>query len=104
VAQPQAARITCKLCDGWYESESDLRDHMQAAHRRFIPAPSAFQYGGTHPENIKSGPRLSKEEWTNLSVLLRDRVKARFNAEELESIDRFILLASQSSVFNSVCL
>ena len=39
MAQTQTARITCRVCDGWYESDSDLRAHMQAAHRRFISAP-----------------------------------------------------------------
>ena len=28
------ARITCSECNAWYNSEHELRDHMQTAHRR----------------------------------------------------------------------
>jgi len=35
MAQPQMARITCNLCNAWYNSERELRDHMQTAHRKF---------------------------------------------------------------------
>jgi hypothetical protein len=91
MAQQQEARTTCSLCNGWYNSESELRDHMQSAHRRFISEQSTLQYGGT------------KEEWTKLSAQLRNRVQVHFNPEELDVIDRFILLASQGSVFDDVC-
>ena len=43
-----------------------------------------------------------KEEWSKLSLQLRNRVHARFNPEELEAIDRFILFASQASVLDHV--
>jgi hypothetical protein len=33
MAQPQMARITCSRCGASYDSEHELRDHMQAAHR-----------------------------------------------------------------------
>jgi|CZKC01.1.fsa_nt_gi hypothetical protein len=65
MAQPKAARITCRVCDGWYDSDRELRDHMQAAHRRFISEPSGSQYGGTQSENLKSEPRAPNEESTN---------------------------------------
>ena len=45
----------------------------------------------------------SKEEWAKLSVHLRNQIQVHFNPEELDAIDRFILLASQGSVFDRVC-
>jgi hypothetical protein len=90
MAQPKAARITCSQCNGWYESEHELWDHMRMVHRRFISEPPVFQHRGT------------KEEWARLSVQLKYRVQVHFSAEELEVVDRFILLASQSSVFDDV--
>jgi hypothetical protein len=74
MAQPQAARITCGQCNGWYNSETELRDHMQTAHRRFIPEQSAIQDGGTHPDSFEDQPGTSKEEWTKPSVQLKNRV------------------------------
>jgi hypothetical protein len=65
MAQAQAARITCRVCDGWYDSEQDLREHMQAAHRRFTPEPSDPQYAGTQPQNVKPEPSTPNEEWTD---------------------------------------
>jgi hypothetical protein len=103
MAQPQPARITCSQCNGWYNSESELRDHMQAVHRRFVLEESNFQHGGTQPDSFKNQLGTSKEEWANLSGQLRNRVQDRFNPEELDAIDRFILLASQGSVFDQVC-
>ena len=103
MAQPQMARITCSQCDGWYDSERELRDHMQAAHRRFVSEQSTFQQEGTQPDSSKNRLGTSKQEWAKLSVQLRNRVQARFNPEELDAIDRFILLASQGSVFDQVC-
>jgi hypothetical protein len=100
MAQPQAARITCPQCDGWYNSESELRNHMQTAHRRFVPEQSTFQHGGTQPDSFEDQLGTSKEEWARLSVRLRNRVQIRFNPEELDAIDRFILLASHDSVFD----
>jgi hypothetical protein len=103
MAQPQVARITCSQCDGWYDSERELQHHMQAVHRRSVSEQSTFQHGGTQPDSSKNQVGTSKEEWANLSAQLRDRVQARFNPEELDAIDRFILLASQGSVFDHVC-
>jgi hypothetical protein len=103
MAQPQAARIICGQCNGWYNSESELRNHMQSAHRRLVPEQSTFQHGGTQPDSFKNRLGTTKEEWAKLSGQLRDRVQARFKEEELDAIDRFILLSSQASVFDDVC-
>ncbi len=37
MAQPQMARITCSECNARCNSERELRDHMQMAHRRCCP-------------------------------------------------------------------
>ena len=103
MARPQVARITCSQCNGWYDSERELWDHMQTAHRRFASEQGAFQHGGTQPDSFRDLLSTSKEEWAKLSVQLRNRVQVRFNPEELDAIDRFILLASQGSVFDDVC-
>jgi hypothetical protein len=92
MAKPQMARITCSECNSFYASESELWNHMREVHRRSVSEQSTFQRGGT-----------SKEEWANLSVHLRNHVQVRFNSQELDVIDRFILLASQSSVFDHAC-
>jgi hypothetical protein len=103
MAKAQEARITCSQCNGWYDSERELRDHMQAAHRRSVSDQSTFQHGGAQPNSFKDQLGTSMEEWAKLSVQLRNRVQARFNPEELDAIDRFILLASQGSIFDDVC-
>ena len=91
MAQPQMGRITCSQCNSWYASESELWEHVQEVHRRSVPDQIPFQRGA------------SKEEWANLSVHLRNHVQVHFKSEELDAIDRFILLASQASVFDDVC-
>ena len=103
MAQPQLARITCSQCNACYNSESELRDHMQATHRRFVSEQSTLQHAGTQPDRSKNQLGPSKEEWAELSVQLRNGVQTRFNHEELDAIDRFILLASQGSVFDHLC-
>ena len=62
MAQPQAARITCNLCSGWYNSERELRDHMQSVHRRFVSDQSTFQTDRKQQDNLKHDPDPSKEE------------------------------------------
>ena len=103
MTHPQEARISCNECNGWYNSERELYEHMQTAHRRCVSEQSTFQHGGTLPSDIEKHLGTSKEEWAKLSVQLRNRVQARFNPEELDAIDRFILLASQGSVFDQLC-
>ena len=53
MAQPQLARITCSQCNACYNSESELRDHMQATHRRFVSEQSTLQHAGTQPDRSK---------------------------------------------------
>ena len=103
MAQPQESRITCGQCNGWYNSETELRNHMQAVHRRFVPEQTTFPRGGTRPDGFEDQLGTSKEDWAKLSVQLRNRVQARFKPEELDVIDQFILLASQGSVFDHTC-
>ena len=62
MAQPEAARITCNQCNGWYNSERELRDHMQTAHRRFVSDQSTFQTDRKQQDNLKHDPDPSKEE------------------------------------------
>jgi hypothetical protein len=96
MAQPQTALITCSEREGWYNSERELSDHMHAVHRRCVSEPS------TLPDSLKTHLGASSDEWVILSVQLRNRVQDHFNPEELEAIDRFILLASHGSVFDDV--
>ena len=103
MVQPKLAQITCSLCNGWYVSERELRAHMQTAHRRFVSEQNTFQNDCTRQDSLKNQLGTSKEEWARLSVQLRNRVISRFNQEELDVIDRFVLIASQDSVFNDVC-
>jgi hypothetical protein len=62
MAHPQEARITCNLCNGWYNSERELRDHMQTAHRRFVSHQSTFQTDREQQDNLKHDLDPSKEE------------------------------------------
>jgi hypothetical protein len=101
--QPQLARITCSVCNGWYVSDSALRDHMQTAHRRFVSEESTFQRGTAYPDGFRNQIGTSNEGWAKLSAELRNLLQARFTQEELDTIDRFILLASQGSVFDRLC-
>ena len=96
MARPQPARITCPECKGWYNSDSELRDHMQAAHRRCVSEPS------TLPRSSKTQLAMANDEWVTLSVQFRNRIQAHFSPEGLEAIDRFILLVSQGSLFDDV--
>jgi hypothetical protein len=103
MTQLQVAPVTCSQCNGWYDSESELWDHMQTAHRRFISERSTIRQDCTQSENLKNSLSTSKEEWAELSVQLRNRVQVRFDPEEVDVIDRFILLASQGPAFDHVC-
>ena len=38
------AQITCSQCNGWYDSERELREHIQGAHRRFFSEESVLQH------------------------------------------------------------
>jgi hypothetical protein len=91
MAQPKVAPITCRECDSFYTSENEFQKHMQEVHRRSVSEQSTLRLGG-----------ISKEEWASLSVHLRNHVQVRFKSEELDAIDRFILLGSQGSFFDKV--
>jgi hypothetical protein len=56
MAQPAMARITCSQCNASYNSERELRDHMQTAHRRFVS-----EQGSSHTELLKSDRSFSKQ-------------------------------------------
>jgi hypothetical protein len=62
MAQPQVSRLTCSQCYGWYNSERELRDHIQAALRRFVSEQSTFQHGGTQPDSFTNQLGTPKEE------------------------------------------
>ena len=70
MAQPQMARITCSQCDGWYGSERELRDHMQAAHRRFDS-----EQGSSHTELLKSDRSFSKRRDAQTEPAITESVK-----------------------------
>jgi len=100
--QPQLARITCSVCNGWYDSDGALRDHMRTAHRRFVEQ-SAFQSNTAYSDRVGNQRRVEEADWATLCNELRNLLQARFTPEELDTIDRFILLGSQNSVFNRLC-
>jgi hypothetical protein len=101
--QPQEARISCRECNSFYSSEIELWEHMREVHRRCVSEPGPFHHGGTGPESRKNRFGTTKEEWANVSVHLRNHVQVHFKSEELNVIDRFILLASEASIFDEVC-
>jgi hypothetical protein len=104
MAYPPGAQISCNECNGWYSSESELYNHMQTAHRRCAAQKLPLQHNYASPVSLKNQIGSPKEEWAKLSVQLRNRIRLRFNSRELEIIDRFILLASQGSVFDDARL
>jgi hypothetical protein len=53
MAHPQEARISCRECNSWYNSERELCEHMQTAHRRCDSGQSTFKHGGTPPDGFE---------------------------------------------------
>jgi hypothetical protein len=104
MAYPQEARISCNECNGWYSSESELYEHILTVHRRCAAQELPLQHTYASSVSLKNQVGSPKEEWAKLSIQLRNRIRLRFNSEELEIIDRFILLASQGSVFDDAHL
>ena len=102
MAKPQAARIICGQCDAWYYSEGELLNHIETSHRRYDLEKSTFRRGGARPDSLEERLGTLGEEWTRLSLQLRNKLQARFDHNELDAIDRFILIASQCSVFDDV--
>src|SRR5579864_7124827 len=70
------------LCNGWYDSDRALHDHMQTAHRRFISEKSTFQRGTTYPGGVRNQLGSSNEGWAKFSTELRNLLQARFTQEE----------------------
>lgn len=101
--QPREARISCKECNSFYASEIELWEHMREVHRRSVSEPSPFHHGSTGTESRKNRFGTTKEEWANVSVHLRNHIQVHFKSEELNVIDRFILLASEASIFDEAC-
>jgi hypothetical protein len=59
------AEITCKRCDAYYNSERELRDHMQAVHRIFRSENSARPAAA----ELKSSTSETTEKQSYESVL-----------------------------------
>ena len=62
MAHPQEARISCHECNSWYNSERELYEHMQTAHRRCVSEQSTFQMDRKQQDNLKNDPDPSKQE------------------------------------------
>jgi len=61
MAQPQTARIICSQCNAWYDSERELRDHMETAHRGRGPGQGSSLRERTEQENATIQPRKRPE-------------------------------------------
>ena len=62
MAQPQAARITCSLCNGLYNSERELYYHIRMAHRRSVSEQNTAQHDGTQADSVEDQLDESKEK------------------------------------------
>ena len=62
---PQEARISCKECNGWYNSESELYDHMRTAHRRCVGQKIDLQLGNPPLDSLKSSLALQRKNGPN---------------------------------------
>ena len=81
MAQPQRARIICSQCNAWYDSERELRDHMETAHRGRGPGqgsllrdPAERDLGSTQPPKRpeKAGSSKASQDFENSqNALLR---------------------------------
>ena len=70
----QEAGNYCHQCNGWYNSESELYEHMQTVHRRCVPQESAFPREVTQPNDFDNHPPTPKKGWME-----RKRIKGKFN-------------------------
>jgi hypothetical protein len=61
MAQPEMARITCSRCNAWYDSESELHEHMKTAHRRGGSDQDSSQSDGTEQDRAKIQPREAQK-------------------------------------------
>jgi hypothetical protein len=62
MTHPQEARKSCDQCNGWYNSETELYEHMQMAHRRCVPQLSTSRQDVTRPSDFNNQVRASKRE------------------------------------------
>jgi len=76
MTHPQEARISCKECNGWYNSESELYEHMQTVHRRCVPQQSTIPREVTQPNDFNTHMPRSKKEWME-----RKRAKEKVNLD-----------------------
>jgi hypothetical protein len=65
MAQPGMARITCSQCNAWYDSESELREHMKTAHRGGVLEQGSSHRDDTEQDSAKIQAR--EEEKTSES-------------------------------------
>ena len=56
MAQPQMARIVCPQCNASYNSERELRAHMQMAHRLFVSEQGSSRHSVTQPDHFRIQP------------------------------------------------
>jgi hypothetical protein len=61
MTRPQEARSSCSQCNGWYNSEIELYEHMQAVHRRCVPSLNAFRHELNRPRDFDTQLRISKK-------------------------------------------
>ena len=54
MAHPQEARISCNECNGWYNSESELYEHMRTVHRRCVSQPSTSRQDLARPGDFNT--------------------------------------------------
>ena len=72
MSQSQDGRNSCHQCNGWYNSESELYEHMQTVHRRCVPQQSNFPREVNEPNVFDSQMPRSTKEWID-----RKRVKEK---------------------------
>jgi hypothetical protein len=61
MAQSQMARIICTQCNAWYDSERELRDHMQAAHRH-VDSEQSLPPSSVQADSPKLSPETQPHE------------------------------------------
>jgi len=74
MTQSQDGRNSCHQCNGWYNSESELYEHMQTVHRRCVPQQSNLPREVNEPNDFDSPMPRSTKEWME-----HKRAKEKFN-------------------------
>ena len=57
---PHIPLVTCPHCNAWYNSERELRNHMQTAHRVFGAGQSNFNHPVGPPDASTIHPSTDK--------------------------------------------